>query len=127
MPTHFHWIISRDEKTKGTVSGIMRDIKKYSAWDIIETLSNYEENFDLLKLFQKTAINFKNHKHKFWMPRFHDEGIRNREMLATKIEYIHYNPVKAGLCSKPEDYKYSSARNYFLDDQSVLYVDTELA
>jgi putative transposase len=29
-----------------------------------------------------------------------------------KLEYIHENPVKAGLCSVPEDYKYSSASFY---------------
>ena len=28
------------------------------------------------------------------------------------MEYIHYNPVVAGLCAYPEDYKYSSAKFY---------------
>jgi hypothetical protein len=28
------------------------------------------------------------------------------------MEYIHYNPVAAGLCAYPEDYKYSSAKFY---------------
>jgi hypothetical protein len=30
-----------------------------------------------------------------------------------KLDYIHYNPVKAGLCKLPEDYYYSSAKFYF--------------
>jgi putative transposase len=30
-----------------------------------------------------------------------------------KLEYIHDNPVRAGLCKKPEDYYYSSARFYY--------------
>lgn len=29
-----------------------------------------------------------------------------------KINYIHDNPVKAGLCKLPEEYKYSSASFY---------------
>ena len=29
-----------------------------------------------------------------------------------KLNYIHQNPVKAGLCKYPEDYKYSSAAFY---------------
>ena len=29
-----------------------------------------------------------------------------------KMEYMHYNPVKAGLCTFPEEYKYSSAKFY---------------
>jgi hypothetical protein len=46
-------------------------------------------------------------------------------MLRTKLEYIHNNPVKVGLVTNPEDYKYSSARNYVLDDHSVIEVDTD--
>ena len=30
-----------------------------------------------------------------------------------KLNYIHYNPVKAGLCINPEDYRYSSAAFYY--------------
>jgi hypothetical protein len=48
-------------------------------------------------------------------------------MLWTKIKYIHNNPVEAGIVIKPEDFKYSSARNYFLDEQSVLYVEKSWA
>jgi hypothetical protein len=34
-------------------------------------------------------------------------------MAWQKLEYIHQNPVKAGFVEKPEDYLYSSARNYY--------------
>ena len=64
-------------------------------------------------------------KKKFWMQRFDDEVIRNREMFLTKLRYIHNNPVKAGLVENPEDYKYSSARNYMFGDHSVIFVKTE--
>ncbi len=36
----------------------------------------------------------------------------NKAMFIQKMEYIHYNPVRAGLCKTPEDYYYSSARFY---------------
>ena len=61
------------------------------------------------------------------MKRFDDEVIRNEKMFWIKLKYIHHNPVKAGLVNKPEDYKYSSARNYILDDHSILKVDTDYA
>ena len=36
----------------------------------------------------------------------------NQEMLVQKLAYIHDNPVKRGYVDKPEDWRYSSARNY---------------
>lgn len=124
MPSHFHWIVEVNPKF-GTISSIMRDIKKYSAWDILETIEENEPR--LMNIFIQSASNYPRHKRKFWMSRFDDEVIRNEEMFWTKLHYIHTNPVKAGIVVKPEDYKYSSARNYILGDNSVLEVDTSMA
>ena len=33
-------------------------------------------------------------------------------MFIQKLEYIHHNPVTAGLCKVPEEYYYSSAKFY---------------
>jgi len=38
--------------------------------------------------------------------------ISGPDMAWQKLEYIHNNPVKAGIVEKPEDYLYSSARDY---------------
>jgi len=35
------------------------------------------------------------------------------KILHQKPDYIHYNPVVAGIVENPEDYLYSSARNYW--------------
>jgi REP-associated tyrosine transposase len=124
MTSHFHWIVEVNPKY-GTISDIMRDIKKYSAWDIMEQLEI--NNSPLMKTFISEAKKYPNHKRKFWMKRFDDEVIRNEKMFWTKLLYIHKNPVEVGLVVKPEDYKYSSARNYVLGDHSILEVDTSLA
>jgi putative transposase len=79
----------------------------------------------LLRLFRASAQGFADQSRRFWMKRFDDEVVRNAGMLRTKIEYIHYNPVKAGLISEPEQFKYSSARNYMLGDHSVIRVKTD--
>ena len=60
------------------------------------------------------------------MDRFDNVLVYSPKAFRTKLEYIHNNPVKAGLVGKPEDWKYSSARNYLLDDHSIIYVDTDL-
>lgn len=40
-----------------------------------------------------------------------------REVFKQKVDYVHYNPVKAGLCENPEDYKFSSASFYLKEDK----------
>lgn len=122
MPTHFHWIVEVQPKI-GTISDVMRDLKKFSAWDLMEALEN-NGKMNFVRLFRGAARETRDQKRKFWMKRFDDEVIRNVAMLRTKLQYIHNNPVRAGLAANPEDYKYSSARNYFSVDHSVLYVDT---
>jgi REP element-mobilizing transposase RayT len=118
MPTHFHWIVKIDP-SRGTISDIMRDIKKYSAWDILEQLE--KNNSSLLHNFLNSELPKQNKQ--FWMHRFDDEVIRDQRMLWSTIRYIHNNPVEAGLVNKPENYKYSSAINYLFDDNSILYVE----
>ncbi len=36
----------------------------------------------------------------------------SNKFIKQKVDYIHNNPVKAGLVDKPEEYLFSSARNY---------------
>ena len=46
----------------------------------------------------------------FWQDESFDHWIRNEEQLARATSYIENNPVKAGLCAKPEDWRWSSAK-----------------
>jgi putative transposase len=43
------------------------------------------------------------------MREYWDRYIRNEQHLHTVIEYIHQNPLKARLCSRPEEWRWSSA------------------
>ena len=45
----------------------------------------------------------------FWQPESYDHWIRNDDEKARIRRYIRMNPVKAGLCKAPEDWKWSSA------------------
>ena len=44
-----------------------------------------------------------------WMPDYHDRYIRDEEHFAAAARDIENNPVKAGLCPQPADWKFSSA------------------
>ena len=79
MPTHFHWIVKTKNKL-GTISEIMRDIKKYTAWQIFDLLKE-ENNRELNQIFENEAKQINDQKMKLWMTRFDDEVIRNQKMF----------------------------------------------
>lgn len=54
--------------------------------------------------------------------RFKSEPVNDDSYFCTVLRYIHLNPVKAGLCTDPEDYPYSSFSQYI--EQSE-WVDTD--
>ena len=95
MPSHFHWIVKTNPK-KGTISGIMKDVKKYTAWDILEELG--KESNEVIVEFSK-EVKPKQRK-QFWIHRFDDQVIRNNKMfwirapssyaLYKLFSYIHY-------------------------------------
>ncbi len=123
MPSHFHWVVEVD-LPKGSISDIMRDIKKYSAWDLFDAVQQ-DGRADLLRLFAEAARRVHKQRRKLWNERFDDRYIRDDRMLVNTIRYIHDNPVKSGLAKRPEDYRFSSARNYALNDHSIIRVKTD--
>jgi putative transposase len=50
----------------------------------------------------------------FWFPRYYDFNIFTNEKRIEKLRYIHRNPVRRGLVATPEEYLWSSFRNYAL-------------
>ncbi len=126
MPSHFHWIVQVNPEY-GTISEIMRDIKKFTAWQIFDLAKKEDEYKMEINIFSQAAAEIKDQARKLWTKRFNDEVIRNQEMFWTKLNYIHNNPVKAGLVLKVEEFKYSSARDYIYSDHSILEVNTEMS
>ena len=73
--------------------------------------------FNLLANSTQYLVNYKStqsdRQYHFWERRPFKATMNNRAVLEQKLDYIHYNPVKAELCILPEDYLYSSAAYYF--------------
>ena len=51
--------------------------------------------------------------------RFKSEPVENDEYFLTVVRHIHQNPVKAGICKKPQDYNYSSYNEFFRKETLV--------
>ncbi|MFH1366964.1 MAG: transposase [Patescibacteria group bacterium] len=65
----------------------------------------------------------KTRKYSIWMPDFYDFNIYSEKKLEQKLYYIHHNPVKAKLVKNPEDYPWSSYRNYEFNDHALIKID----
>jgi len=61
-------------------------------------------------LLVEFAVNAKDRQCQFWERNALSVDLFSEAVMFQKINYIHQNPVKAGLCDFPENYKYSSAK-----------------
>ena len=60
-----------------------------------------------------------------WRPRFDDLVIWSNEQFQIKADYIHNNPVKAGLVEQSTDYPFSSAGDWLLGRLGLIKVDKD--
>ena len=49
----------------------------------------------------------------FWEEGYHGEEITSESFFNTKLNYIHLNPVRAGIVEKEEEYLLSSCADYY--------------
>ena len=61
----------------------------------------------------------------FWQKRYYDFNIRNYLQFVEKLRYIHRNPVKRGLCDRPEDWQWSSFRHYASGAEGRVEIESE--
>jgi putative transposase len=120
MPNHIHTILSARD---GNLSDILRDFKRFTSTEISQLLRSVN-NQRLLKYFSTAARTVgKGNIFKIWQSGSHPEAITTPQFFFQKLNYIHDNPVRKGYVARPEHWLYSSARNYLLNDQSILAVD----
>ncbi len=124
MTNHVHLIAKAKEGYE--LSGIIRDFKKYTSKRVLKAI---EENLQesrkewMLRIFKKAGeYNSNNKTYQFWRQDNHPIELYKAETIQQKLDYIHNNPVEEGFVASPEDYLYSSARNYAELD-NVLEID----
>jgi len=112
MPSHLHMIVSAN--TGKNLADIIRDFKKFTSKKIIETIKGINESRDwLLNKFQFAAkTHSKTEQYKFWQDGFHPIILETNFSMEQKLNYVHQNPVEAGIVFEPQHYRLSSAINY---------------
>jgi len=120
MPQHVHLLIFPRPEVY-SISAILKSIKQPVARKSVNWLkANKPHILGSLEVAPGSG------KYRFWQ----DGGGYDRNLtrifeIQEITEYIHYNPVKAGLANRPEDWYWSSARAWVLDEFEPLDIDKE--
>lgn len=112
MTNHIHLIIQSED---AKLSDLIRDFKKFTAKTILDKIQTEPESRRdwMLERFKlATETHSRNKNYQFWQLSNHAEEIYSEKFMWSKIDYTHFNPVRAGIVSSPQDYIYSSASNY---------------
>ena len=75
----------------------------------------------LKKLYRKVLVDDGEHvdlENPIWQAKYYSFEVYSKAKAIEKIDYMHWNPVKAGLVEKPEEWRQSSAR-WFMGGKSV--------
>lgn len=86
MPNHLHFLVTPLQNVE--LREIAHSIKSYTAHEANKLL---------------------NRRGQFWQHESFDRYIRNRKHFVSVIRYIENNPVKAGLCARAAEWRFSSA------------------
>ncbi len=106
MPDHAHSLVYSQKK----MEDVLRLMNGISARRIIQYLKENEFTTSLQKL--RGQVRERKHKHSVWHHHTDSLEIFGEDTFRQKVNYIHQNPVSAGLVQKAEDYRFSSVRNW---------------
>jgi REP element-mobilizing transposase RayT len=109
MPDHFHLISNPKD---GRIKEFIGSLKSVSARRILRTLNQFRFGAD-------------SEGHHVWQQSFKAIPLWSSWMIWQKINYIHANPVKAGLVGSTEEYPWSSFRSFYSRDDATMVVDRE--
>lgn len=104
MNDHFHLLTDSPRKP----SEVLKFIKGITGHRVIEFLKSKHYESSLMKLGHDEWK--RNHRFSLWQ---HDSdlfSVTSESTFMQKVNYIHQNPVRAGLVERAVDYKWSSAR-----------------
>ena len=117
MIDHMHLLTSRPT----TTSDVLRVLKGLTARRVIDYLKENSYLSSLAKLEHQERD--RNHRYSLWQTEKNVLPIFSEGMFMEKVNYIHQNPVRAGLVERATDYRWSSARIWQgcpLEDEPLL-------
>lgn len=114
MTSHVHMIIGSHQDN---MENIMRDMKKHTSQELRKAIQDYDGESRkewMMKLMRMAGQkNSKARDFQLWQEGNHPIELFTPKVTHQKLDYIHNNPVEAAIVEKPEEYWYSSARDYY--------------
>ncbi len=120
MRDHLHLLLFPENVD--VLSAMLRDFKEFTAKRLIRQ-ATVEKRQPWLDAFAQAGTETGRSQHKVWQDSFWEMNLFSERLIRQKLNYLHRNPVRAGLVNGPEAYPYSSYRNYMLDDESLIAID----
>ena len=106
MPEHFHLLIS--EPQRGNPSTVMQVLKQRFAHRLLKFSRSTQSAAQPPSEEQAVGEEFR-----IWQERFYDFNVWTEGKRIEKLRYMHLNPVKRRLVAKPEQWLWSSFRDYY--------------
>lgn len=101
MPEHVHLLVSEPEHD--TLATAIKAIKQSVARRLVKAGDH------------------------FWQERYYDFNVGTSKKRIEKLRYIHRNPVKRGLVEKPEQWPWTSYRNYSTGEVGIVEIESPMA
>ncbi len=122
MPTHVHAILwpARDQR----IADLLRDFKRFTS-HAISRLAEKRNDTRYLMTFREARQAGQaqdRSQYQVWQEGWHPEALYSPAFVRQKLEYIHNNPVRAGLVSSAVQWAYSSAGAYLTGEEQALAV-----
>lgn len=122
-PTHAHLLLYYPAHSGARVSAILASIKRIVTLNAIKWASS--NNQRLLERMADAQPNGRAHL-RFWQRGGgYDRNLYSAKHIWNMIDYIHHNPIEAGLCRAPTDWRWSSVASYAKRSPGPLNIDRE--
>jgi REP element-mobilizing transposase RayT len=122
MPNHVHFIVRCHPSHP--IQDVVRDFKKFTAKKIIAQCKG-EGNTRVLDFLKTSVRRFEKQTYAVWEDEYMARDVYSPNFLKQKMDYIHNNPLQPhwNLVENAEDYLWSSARFYLLDQPVAIAID----
>ena len=99
MPEHVHLLLS--EPQRGTLADALKSLKQGVSRRLLGEAEHFRQK------------------------RYYDFNVRNERQFVEKPRYTHRNPVRRGLCERPEEWEWSSFRQCATGEEGRVEIECE--